>query len=227
MNRLVHFAFLVLLLPATASGGDLELVGYASLKEISLEAADVRQDMESLMLSASTNQARIQTAEEELQLAGSEHGGGSADYALAQARLDAIRREALEETLDQLEVSERRLATAKDRTSSHVKHILKSPRAFKGLAEAQIAGRRSPEITAVLLYIAIDKLHAKCSELLSRAMVDTLESDLEEIARTIEMIGRLSGGGNQTPESLEEALAELTGGGTNPGGLDDLDRFIP
>ncbi len=134
-------------------------------------------------------------------------------------------------TLDQLERSEARLRQATGTTSAQIGQMLAHPRSFRSLTRNFLARERGPEVTAVLLHMALQKLHGECQELMSRALVDQIQGELDGIAETLELVARLdSMGGGSGGETLDTLLGELMGDGgsalATPSGFDELDRIL-
>lgn len=221
----------VSLLVGPVRAGEIEVTRYAPLREMSLEAASVRQDMQDALLAVSVGQARMKEAREDLQAATS-LGIHSEDYKVAQARYATLQKDTLTRTLDQLERSQVRLDEADKRTGEFVTRMLSSPTAFQGLVKGQLKNQRGPESTALILHMAVRKLRTRCADLYSQALVGQLEMDLQDIEETLRLLGELGtpGGGGST--TLEEAWARFNGTSstlspTDDGAIDDLDRMLP
>lgn len=216
--------------PAQAAEG-VELRDYSALKVPARVAADVNAHMQGVLLQVSVHQARLQKARADADDAASRYGAGSNEFALSQARYEQVRSDALEQTFDQLEAAGARLATASEATGGHVDKLLEDRAAFQAVVRAHLSGVQGPEITAVLLHLAIRKLHIKCQDLMSRTILSTLEGDLSEIEDTLRLIAQLDGGGAASGRNLDAIWEELVGErgdapDLGPAPLDDLDRLL-
>lgn len=228
-----RFSVLLLtwLAPSVAFAGDLEISSYSPLlKQMAVEAAAVRQDTEVMLLSVSSNQGRISRAQAAADRAAAEHGTDSNDYALAHAELERVRSEALAQTVDQLDVAERRLQAAETRTAAQVKGITSTPQGFKSLATAHLSGRRSPETTAIVLHLSIRKLHRRCEDLMAQAVIGQIEDGLNGIEETLGFLAQIAQSDGGSSPTLENAWADLVasegGLAEDPGAVDDLDRIL-
>lgn len=217
--------------PAPAQAAGIDTTTYTPLKEVGLEAARARADMEVVLLNISASQARLKRANEAAEEAARLHGMDSNDYALAIAYMNEIKRDTLTNTLDELERAEQRLARAGDRTGQQVEAMLGSKPGFRALAKAHLSDQRTPAVTALLLHLAIRKLHGRCQDLMSRALIGQLEGDLGDIEGVLNMIAQLdagaSNGGSGT--SIDDLWDELvTGSGTSldsGAAIDDFDSL--
>lgn len=224
---------LALGLSPTAWGSGIAMTDYTPLKRISQEAADVRADMQSALLEVSVGQQRLQQAQGSMEQAARDYGTDSNDYQLARAHHDQLQRQILSRTLDQLDLAQGRLARAERSTQGQVQQLLAEPANFEALVAGHLRDKRNPQVTAVLLHMAVSHLHARCQELYSKALVGQLEADLEDIEETLRLIGELSAESGGSTGSLESAWARFSGetSGMSLDGSDDaidgLDALLP
>ena len=222
---------LVTLLAGPVDASEIEVTRYAPLREMSLEAASVRQDMEQALLAVSVGQARVKQAKEEMQEVASARGIHSADYEMARARFSAVQRQTLTRILDQLERSQSRLDDASRRTGGHVDKLLSSRTTFEALVRGQLKNQRNPESTALILHMAVKKLENRCQDLYAQVLVGQLDADLSDIEETLRLLGDLGTGTGTGSATLEEMWSRFSGA-SNPlapsedSTLDDLDRML-
>ncbi len=220
-------------LAPTALAGGITMTDYTPLKRISQEAADVRADMQSALLEVSVGQQRLQQAQGAMEQAARDYGTDSNDYQIARAHHDQLQRQILSKTLDQLDLAQGRLARAERSTKGQVQQLLAEPANFEALVKAHLSDRRNPQVTAVLLHMAVSHLHARCQELYSKALVGQLEGDLKDIEETLRLIGELSSESGGGSGSLDGAWARFSGQTDglsldgSDGAIDDLDALIP
>lgn len=226
-------AFAALLGSTSARAAPIEVTDYTPLKRISQEAAEVRADMQTALLEVSVGQQRLQQAQTSMEQTARQHGTGSNDYELARAHHDQLRRQVLARTLDQLDLAQGRLGRAERATQGQVQQLLADPQNFESLVKAHLQDKRNPQVTAVLLHMAVRHLNERCQELYSKALVGQLEGDLKDIEETLRIIGELSAESGGSSGSLDSAWARFSGqtGGMSldgtDGSVDELDALIP
>jgi hypothetical protein len=192
------------------------------------EAASVRSDTEASLLQVSLAQARMAKAQKEVDRARDAYGEGSNDYAFALGEQERVRTEAEALIVDQLGKAESRLAVAEQRTGTQVASLVAQPKGFQSLVRGYLSGQSGAESTAILLHVALRKLHGRCSEMQTKALVGQIETGLDGLEKTLELLQQLSPGVGGRSSSLDEAADELFGTGATAGdvAVDDLDRLL-
>ncbi len=230
MTRLITIATL-LLVCTHAAADPIEVRSYTIVQEMGEVLCEAQGELDDVLFTLANSQAELEQYEAEVDRTVQQWGPDSNDAMIAEQRMQAAKGEALSNVVQTMNGMMPRFEERELENRRQVQRMLSNPERFEALTRGFLKGRQTPEVTALLVYLATRRVQDHAAHVYTKALLGELEVNLNALRESLDLVDQLV---DPDLDSLDlesawddlmnpEYLRDLEGG---ENGVDDLDRLL-